>query len=74
MQNLDNRKVYPSIFADLSKAFDLIDHDIMIKKLCHYVRPQSANLLQSYLDDRRQYVKIENMESDQGNIDIGVAI
>ena len=34
--NLDNNLVTTGVFIDLKKAFDTIDHSILIKKLCHY--------------------------------------
>ena len=34
--NLDNNLVTTGVFIDLKKAFDTIDHSILIKKLCHH--------------------------------------
>ena len=50
---------------DLSKAFDMIPHDLLLAKLAVYgVAPVSPPLLHSYLGDRSQRVRIEDVTSD----------
>ena len=62
-----------SIFCDLSKAFDVINHDILIKKLEYYgFRGVVLGWLKNYLSDRFQYVEIENEKSTQCSISCGV--
>ena len=62
-----------NVFVDLKKAFDTIDHDILINKLEHYgIRGVANEWLKSYLCNRRQYVKFNNCESNLLNVRCGV--
>ena len=61
------------ICIDLSKAFDTIDHCIMIDKLKNYgIRGNALQLLESYMSNRKQYVNALGEESDQANVVYGV--
>ena len=61
------------IFIDLKKAFDTVNHSILIWKLSHYGITGIANdLFLSYLHDRKQFVKIENVKSDMKVTEYGV--
>ena len=47
--DLDNGNFSADVFIDLKKAFDIVDHDILLKKLEYYgLRKLSRDLLQSY--------------------------
>ena len=57
----DDNKYNAGVFVDLKKAFDTVDHDILIEKLDHYgVRGVAKDWFISYLKGRRQFVVIEN--------------
>ena len=70
---IDNNKFVCGIFLDLTKAFDTVNHQILLDKLHHYgVRGQTNNLFNSYLSNRKQFVKIGNSESSHQPISCGV--
>ena len=70
---MDKSKILIGIFLDLSKAFDTLNHQILIKKLdFHGVSRQANKLLTNYLSDRTQYVDFDNCKSDILNVTTGV--
>ena len=61
------------IFIDLSKAFDTVNHQILLQKLEHYgIRGKALELFKSYLENRKQYVQIDNYKSNTRPISCGV--
>lgn len=71
--DLDERKLPLAIFLDLSKAFDTIDHKILLKKLEHYgIHNSELKWFHSYLTNRTQFVEIEGVRSTFGEITTGV--
>ena len=63
-RDLDNHRYVGAILMDLSKAFDCLPHGIIIEKLAAYGLSDSAcSLLQSYLLDRKQMVKLGQCKS-----------
>ena len=60
------------IFIYPRKAFDTVDHDILLKKLDFYgVRGVSGEFLRSYLSNRSQFVPLGNMRSHKKSIVCG---
>ena len=72
-KQLDDHETPFCIFMDLSKAFDTIDHTILLKKLRYYGMDQnSLRWFSSYLSNRQQYVDIEGYKSDLKQVNTGV--
>ena len=61
------------VFVDLQKAFDTVDHDILLYKLNHYgIRGVGNNWFKSYLSNRRQFVCINGANSKETIVQHGV--
>ena len=53
------------IFIDLSKAFDTVDHDILLKKLHMYgIKRKNLKWFQGYLTNRKQFMKCRDQNTD----------
>ena len=62
-----------ALFMDLSKAFDTIDHNILLHKLYNYgIRGIVWSWIKSYLSNRQQYVSIDDVISPISHINCGV--
>ena len=73
MEAFENNLFASGIFLDLSKAFDTLDHGILLSKLEHYgIRGTVLHWFKSYLSDRQQFVAINNVNSDTKPISCGV--
>ncbi len=71
--SLDNHEATVGVFIDLKKAFDTVDHSILIEKLYHYgIRGTANKWICSYLMNRYQYVTINGTDSDYMNVLCGV--
>jgi len=52
-------KYHTAVFIDLKKAFDTVNHRILISKLAHYgVNGQTLKWFENYLKDRKQRVSL----------------
>ena len=70
---LDSGSVTCGIFVDFQKAFDTVNHDILLKKLEHYgFRGIINNWFRSYLTNRKQKVVINGFESESKDLLHGV--
>ena len=67
------RDVTLSVFLDLSKVFDTINHDILLKKLHFYgIRGVPNSWFANYLSNRKQFTEINNCKSALTNVSTGV--
>ena len=70
---LDKNSVVGTVIMGLSKAFDFIPHDLILAKLSAYgSSTHSLNLSRSYLTNRRQRVRVEDVTSDISSVNSGV--
>ena len=70
---LDNSEIVVGLFLDFSKAFDTVDHKILLNKLFHYgIQDIPLKWLKSYLSQRYQYVTYNNHKSTNKLIQCGV--
>ena len=61
------------VFLDLKKAFDTVEHSILLQKMSHYgIRGTANSLFESYLSNRSQYVSINGKSSDYHVMEHGV--
>lgn len=70
---LDRGEPSLCVFIDLSKAFDTVGHSLLVESLEEIgIRGKSLDLFKSYISNRKQCVKINNVLSDYKQIEYGV--
>ena len=73
LAQLKNHKIPINFCIDLAKAFDSLNHNMLLDKLSYYgIHGTAITLLKSYLSDRKQYVKIDEVKSSIQSIKTGV--
>ena len=64
-RSVDGGKAFSALVTDLCKAFDCLDHELLIAKLNSYgFSPPTLRLINDYLSNRRQQTRIGNSFSD----------
>ena len=70
---LEKKQIAVLLLLDFSKAFDMVDHSILLFKLEHYgIRGRYLDWFKSYLTDRKQYVHVNNHDSIEYTLKYGV--
>jgi hypothetical protein len=65
-KSIDKNEVTCGLFLDFSKAFDTVNHEILLSKLYRYgIQGIPLLCFRDYLTNRYQYVKFDNVESEQ---------
>ena len=66
---MDNKEISIGLFLDLSKAFDLVNHNILLNKLCAYgIRGLSLKWFRSYLTNQKKFVEIAHRNEHSNEI------
>ena len=72
-KTLDEKKYGCGIFIDLKKAFDTVNHEILLQKLEHYgICDVAFSWFKSYLINRKQFVHLNGIDSEIKNTTCGV--
>ena len=74
LNNADKKYYSCCLFLDLSKAFDTVDHNILLRKMSDQfgIRGSTNKFFESYLSNRFQYVRINNSRLKKAKIIYGV--
>jgi retron-type reverse transcriptase len=70
---IDRKEVTAGVFLDLSKAFDTLNHEILLAKLQHYgINGLALKWIKSYLLGRKQFVQFKESRSSEQTIVCGI--
>ena len=70
---IDNKMFVCGVFVDLQKAFDTVDHNILLHKFSHYgIRDMANCWFSSYLSNRKQFLTINGFDSETQSFQCGV--
>ena len=70
---MDKKQLNLAIFLDLKKAFDTVDHRILIRKLCAYgIRGISGEWLTPFLTSRKQFCSVNGQKSEARLVTCGI--
>ena len=73
LDSINNGSLIGVVMIDFKKAFDLVDHSLLLKKLEHYkLSNDTMSWFASYLSSRKQKVSLNNIRSDDEIITDGV--
>ena len=73
IKSIDSGDIVLGIFLDFSKAFDTVNHKILINKMYKYgARGTAIEWFKSYLTNRKQYVCFNNINSSKLNVGCGI--
>ena len=73
LKNMNEDKIVEKVMVDVRKAFDLVDHVLLLKKLAIYNCCNAfMRLMESHLDNRTQAVSIKTKTSETGTVTCGV--
>ena len=71
-QAMDVKKTIVAIFFDFAKAFDLVDHELLLEKLQRLLPTWLRSWIAAYLSGRKQQVKVGDIETEWMDVAAGV--
>ena len=72
-ENIDCSKINLTIFLDLKKAFDTVDHSILIQKLQKYgIKDRAGEWFESYLTNRQQFCSLNGVKTKPRKVPCGI--